>query len=252
MSALDLNCDLGEWEHPSRTAALMRQITSANIACGGHAGTPASMERCILAGIRHGVHLGAHPGLADAHQGRLQTGITPRQLRDLLDSQIGELAARIENLGATLHHIKLHGALYHRANASSPLARAYVDWVREHASGAIIFAPPGGRITRYAARVGVPVWAEGYADRGYTRAGGLVPRGEPGALLIDAGAIRQRVRLLLAQGIVGTVDGGFLPIDIRTLCVHSDTLGATKIARLVRSELDISRGRDPRHCSGGL
>ena len=231
---LDLNCDLGEGEPLARTRALMRWITSANVACGGHAGDAASMAACVRLAKRHGVRLGAHPGPWDRNElGRGKIAITPDELEMLLLHQVSALEVVVRAYGLRLHHIKLHGALYHASETEAALARRYLATVARWWPRAKIFARAGGQVARLARRMGLAVWEEAFVDRAYRDDGSLVPRTEPAALLNGAHAVMQRVRMILDRGEILTVTGASIRLWPQTLCLHSDTPGAVALARRV-------------------
>ncbi len=209
---MKLNADLGEHESPARTRALLRLVDLANIACGGHAGDAATMRRTVALARENGVAIGAHPGLA-ADFGRGAADVTPAALERLVVAQAGALAAL-----APLHHIKLHGALYHATERSLPLARRYVAAVRRIFPGVKIVALAGGRVIALAGEDGL---AEVFADRGYRADGSLIPRGEPGDVITRPREIVARLPTLRGQ----------------TICVHADTPDAVRIARAVRAAL---------------
>jgi len=243
---LDLNCDLGEGEPSARTQALMRWITSANIACGGHAGDVESMHRCVRWAIRHRVRIGAHPGAAGSSgRGRGQVTLRAAELEPLLIAQLGALGQIARNHNAALHHVKLHGGLYHASESSLVLARAYVRIVRQHWPGLVIYALAHGSVARAARDAGVPCWAEGFADRGYRHDATLVPRGQPGALLKDPRRVVARVRRWIQDGRVDAADGRPLRLPIETLCVHADTPHAVAMVRALNSLLGAVK-RSPR------
>ena len=232
---LDLNSDLGEGEPAARTRALMRWITSANVACGGHAGDAKSMQRCVRLAKQCGVRLGAHPGpWSRGDFGRSAIQITPEEFELLLLQQVGALERVARANGARLHHIKLHGALYHASEAQSEIGEHYIESVARWWPQAIIYAKASGNVTRLAGRSRVKIWEEAFVDRGYESDGGLVPRNQPGALLMDIGAVIQRARIILEDGEVEALSGRRLPLHPQTLCVHSDTPGSPGIARAVR------------------
>lgn len=233
---LDINCDLGEGEAPARTRALMRLVDSANVACGGHAGDLDSMARCARLAGELGVHLGAHPGPADDRGfGRTPIHPTAGQLALWVVQQAGALACVAERFGVALHHIKLHGALYHASEADDALARAYVLAVREHFPGVRIYSLPGGRVARVARRLGVEAWQELFADRAYRADGHLVPRTEAGAVLTDRRSVAARLERWLESGRMATAEGGEVKLTGQTLCVHGDTEHAVALARAVRA-----------------
>ena len=231
----DINCDLGEGESRQRTEALMRCITSANVACGGHAGTPDSMRFCVRLAKKYGVRLGAHPGppSISGNFGRSAIKVSPSQLKSWLLEQVGALESIAHEQGIRLHHVKLHGALYHASETNGKVARCYVQTVRLKWPRVKIFAQAGGRVTAVARRTGVFVWEEGFLDRGYNDDGKLLPRGEPGALLTAVKDVLARLERLRARGEVLCASGKVIHLRSRTLCIHSDTPYAIRLARAV-------------------
>lgn len=242
---LDINCDLGEGEAPARTRALMRLVDSANAACGGHAGDLDSMARCARLAREFGVRLGAHPGVPGlAGFGRAPARPTPAQLCLWVVQQAGALARVADRHGVALHHVKLHGALYHASEADDELARAYVLTVREHFPGLKIYALSGGRVVRLARRLGVEAWPELFADRAYRADGSLVPRAEAGAVLARANDVAARLAHWLHTGRMATAAGGEVSLAGRTLCVHGDGGHAVALARAVRAVVADGERRD--------
>lgn len=225
---LDLNCDLGEGEPFARTRALMRYATSVNVACGVHAGDAATMERCVRLARALGVRVGAHPGVAGAF-GRGEVKLTKGELQTLLLRQVGALHRLTEVHKVRLHHVKLHGSLYHAVERDAALGRCYVETLRGWFAGLPIYALAGGRIAAIGQQLGVAVWEEAFADRGYRADGSLVPRDEPGALLSRPVEIARRVEELKAGRGILAVDGSRLPLRPRTVCVHGDTPGAIRL-----------------------
>lgn len=231
---MDLNCDLGEGESRARTALWMLWITSANVACGGHAGNVVSMRASVRLAQRHGVRLGAHPGLADReHFGRAEVKLSADDLEALLLQQVSALERIARDAGGRLHHIKLHGALYHAYDRSAPLARRYVETAKRWWPRCLLYVRAGGLVERTAREAGVKTWGELFADRAYRDNGQLVPRGEPGALLKDLSEIRDRMETFLRSGRVRTQSGAWIKLAAQTICVHSDTPGGTRIGRLL-------------------
>lgn len=234
----DLNCDLGEGEPLSRTRALMRSITSANVACGGHAGDVATMETCVRLAKRYSVRLGAHPGpWSRSDFGRSPGRVTPDELELLLVQQVSALERIARGQGVRLHHVKLHGALYHASENDPELGHRFLKVSRRWWPGCVIYARAGGRVAAHSSRVGVKVWAEVFADRGYRDDGTLVPRNEPGAIMNDVAMVLERVRLLNNSGELRALSGQSLPVVARTICVHADTEHAHVLARNVRRML---------------
>lgn len=226
----DLNCDLGELDDLALEARLMEQITSANIACGGHAGDEATMERTIRLALARGVHVGAHPGYPDrANFGRIEMAMSEAEIEDTVARQIARLEAVATGLGATIEHVKPHGALYNRAARDRAVAHAIGAGVRRPLAGGIA-CPTLVGLARSAMldewrEMGLRVAAEGFADRRYEADGTLRPRRLPDALITDpAAAARQAVRLARAGG-------------IETICVHGDTPGAAVILQACRRAL---------------
>jgi UPF0271 protein len=243
---MDLNCDLGEGEDLSRTRALMRWITSANVACGGHAGNLRTMEVCVRLAKQHGLRLGAHPGPWSRHDfGRGRVVITPDEFELLLLQQIGALERIAWRHGVKLHHIKLHGSLYHVSEESAALGRRYVEVVRRWWPRCMVYARAGGRVVGLARRAGLESWEGVFADRNYRDDRSLVARDAGNALVTDVTAVRERVQRLLAHGEMEAVSGGIIHLRFRTICLHSDTQSAPQLAR-ARSELVARSGRRER------
>lgn len=232
---MDVNCDLGEWENPARTAALMRRITSANIACGVHAGSVASMDRCIELAIRHQVNIGAHPGVP-GEKGRGVVELNESAFVHLLLSQVLLLKHLAEQRGAVVSHIKLHGSLYHWSEKPAH-ARWYVQAVKVYFPSMRIFALPNGAVYREAAHEGILVWREIFADRGYLSSGDLAPRQTAGAVLSDPAQVARRVEHYVSTNTIETLDQTYLPIKAETICIHGDTENAPAMAELVASRL---------------
>lgn len=237
--ALDLNADLGEGMQGED--ALMGVITSANVACGGHAGDDRSMRAaCALAG-EHGVHVGAHPSYPDReHFGRRPLDIAGDRLRAHLHGQLAALAAAAATERVPVRYLKPHGALYHRILTDPEHAEAVVDVAGDY--GLPLLVSPaavraGAAVALAAAQRGVRLVSEGFADRGYLADGTLVPRGAPGAVLHDASAVAARILDLVRTGEIACADGGRLSLAVRSICVHSDTPAAASIARRLRAAL---------------
>ena len=232
----DLNCDLGEGEPWARTRALLRQVTSANVACGGHAGDALTMERVVVEAKALGVRLGAHPGVAGAF-GRGEVTLSPARLQTLVLQQAGALVHLARRHDCRLHHIKLHGALYHAVERDEALGRAYVEAVARWFPKAIIYARAGGRVLTLAAEAGVVAWAEGFIDRAYRADGQLVARDQAGAVLTRLPEITARLREWRRTGGWKSLEGPWVDVPARTLCLHGDTPGATALARALRTAM---------------
>ena len=238
----DLNCDLGEGESFARTKRFMTHITSANIACGGHAGDMATMRRCVRLAKALNVHVGAHPGSPDRRTfGRSPIKLKDYELEELLRQQVGLLERIATEEGVKLHHIKLHGALYHATELDLSLARYYLRLVQRGWPKLIVYALAGGTVARAARAVGVKVWEEAFIDRNYREDGLLVPRTEPDALLTQRRDLIARMRLLMERSAVETASGKILRLRARTLCVHSDSPDAARTLRWARMCLAAER-----------
>jgi UPF0271 protein len=237
MQCIDLNCDLGEGG--AHDAELMRLISSANIACGGHAGDDASMRATIRLALRHGVAIGAHPGYEDReHMGRRPMNLSPSAIGDLVSRQLKSFAQIADELGAQIHHVKTHGALYHQADTDPHIARAIANAIRDVLPQAIVYAPPNGCMMVASNSAGLRFRAEGFIDRRYNADGSLVPRGQPGAVIDDPAAASAQALEVLLERKVTSVSGSSVPIEIDTLCVHGDSESALEILRSTRLALE--------------
>lgn len=231
MAAPFLNIDLGEL--PDEPEELYECAQLANIACGGHAGDRATMEKAISRALRHGTGIGAHPSFPDReHFGRVALVATADEVRSFVGEQCAALAGVARELGAEVGHVKPHGALYHEANGNPILAAALVAGALDALGGAFtLVGPPAGALHSAALAAGIDFAREGFADRGLMPDGTLVPRGQPGALIEQPERSGAQAARLAASG------------AFDTLCIHGDTPGAVAIARAVRAALDgLERG----------
>ena len=237
---LDLNSDMGERDSAeglALDAALMPLITSVNIACGGHAGSPELMRRTAAIAYTHHVAIGAHPGVAERQTfGRVERHIATDEVRALVTEQVLTCVQVLETEGLSLRHVKPHGALYNMAARDERTAEAIVTAVRDINSSLLLYALAGSVLARVGEAAGLAVVHEGFADRGYRTDGRLVPRGEAGAVLEREDAVRQQLHHLL-HGTVITIEGTPLPVSIQSLCLHSDTSAALGLAHMIREEL---------------
>ena len=237
---LDLNSDMGErdsTEGLALDAALMPLITSVNIACGGHAGSPDLMRRTAALAYTHHVAIGAHPGVADRQAfGREERHIAADEVRALVIEQVITCVRVLETEGLRLRHVKPHGALYNMAARDERAAEAIVTAVLDIDASLLLYALAGSVLARVGESAGLAVVHEGFADRGYRADGRLVPRGETGAVLEREDAVRQQLHHLV-HGTVMTIERTPLPVSIRSLCLHSDTPAALGLARMIREEL---------------
>jgi UPF0271 protein len=239
-TGLDLNADLGEGFGVWRLGdddALLEVVSSANVACGFHAGDASTMRRVCVAAAARGVVVGAQVSYRDlAGFGRRFLDVEPGQLADEVLYQIGALEACARAAGTRVGYVKPHGALYNASVRHAGQAAAVVDGVR--AFGPLpVLGLPGSRLLEAAERAGLEAVLEAFADRGYTPEGTLVPRSEPGALLGSTEAVVERALRLASAGEVVAVDGSVLRVGARSLCLHGDTPGAVQLARAVREGL---------------
>ncbi|HEX8429687.1 MAG TPA: 5-oxoprolinase subunit PxpA [Longimicrobium sp.] len=239
---IDLNCDLGESFGAYRIgddAGVLPYVTSANVACGAHAGDPGVMRATVAAALEHGVAIGAHPGFPDlAGFGRREMRISSQEAYDLVVYQVGALAGFAAAAGTTLRHVKPHGALYNMACRDAALAEPIARAVRDVDARLILFGLPGSELQRAAEGAGLCFAREAFADRAYAADGSLVPRGTPGAVIDDADEAVRRAVEIAAEGRVTTADGGELRLAADTLCVHGDRADAGRFARALREGLE--------------
>lgn len=236
MNHPDLNCDLGEHEDLATTEALMACIGSANIACGGHAGTVNSMHRCIEIAQRCGVKIGAHPGLADAG-GRGNRFPSVAEFTHLLEEQVLPFLKMVQSHQATLHHIKLHGTLYHATDQIPELAAAYLDWCAAHIPQACVYVRSGAATARLAATTGHHYHNECFLDRAYEADGTLRARHHADAVFHRLSELQDRLELWREQRVLLAHSGERLPLACDTFCLHSDSPQAVVFARFAQEFL---------------
>jgi UPF0271 protein len=226
---MDLNADLGEGLGVWRLGddeALLSIVSSANVACGFHAGDPVTMRRVCAAAVARGVAVGAQVGYRDLHGfGRRRIAYDRAELRDELIYQIGALDGFCRVAGTRVRYVKPHGALYNTAMVDEAQAMAVVESIVDYDRSLPVLSLPGSVLSRLATKAGLRVVAEGYADRAYRPDGSLVPRGEPGAVLSTVETVVAQVLRLAATG------------SVESICVHGDTPGAVALARAVRDAL---------------
>lgn len=250
MQQLDLNADVGEGD-PKADEALLQLVTSANVACGLHAGDPHTMRATVVLAVHQGVAIGAHPGYDDRENfGRRPMQLAAADIQDLLLNQLGALDAIARSEGAILRHVKPHGALYNQAETDAVLAAAIIAAVQAFDSNLRLVGRAGSAMAGASAAVGHPFTPEAFADRRYRADGSLLPRSQPGAVLTDPEEVARQVRSLVTQGEVVANDGSHLPIAFETLCLHGDTPGSAVLAARIRRELSalgvsVSAPRSP-------
>ncbi len=241
MTAIDLNADLGEGFGKWRLGdddALLDIVTSANVACGFHAGDPALMHRVCDAAAARGVAVGAQVGYRDlAGFGRRRIDYEPDELRDDILYQIGALEAFCRVAGTSVRYVKPHGALYNTAAVDPGQASAVVAAIRAYDPGLPVLCLPGSVLAARAADDGLVVVAEGFADRGYRADGTLMPRSAPGAVIHDPFLVATRAVRMAVEQVVVADDGTVVACPVRSICVHGDTPGAVQLAAQVRAAL---------------
>lgn len=240
MNHIDLNCDMGELpEHISdgTQEALMRSITSVNVACGGHAGDAQTMATTIQQALRHQLAIGAHPGYADrANFGRIELNLSPEEVADSVYAQVRALAEVAARYHANITHVKPHGALYNQAVHNTQLARAIASGVARWSPQVVLVGLAGSPMLDVFREAGFSIAAEAFADRRYEPDGTLRSRKHPDALIHDPTQAAQQA-LTITQGKVIARDGSEVPLHADTLCIHSDTPNSPQIAAEVAKTL---------------
>ena len=244
MVAIDVNSDLGESYGVWRLGdddAMLAIVTSANVACGFHAGDPSVLRAACIRAVECDVAIGAQVSYPDLLGfGRRHLDMSPAELRDAVLYQLGALDAFAQVAGSEIAYVKPHGALYHAAATDPTLARSVVDAAAEYDSSLAILGLPDSELLRAADRAGLEAVAEAFADRAYRPDGGLVPRREAGSVLTDPDEVAQRAVRIAVDNEVVAIDGTIVSVRARSLCVHSDTPGAVELVHAVRSALDAA------------
>ena len=241
---VDINCDMGEsfgrWTLGA-DADVLPFVSSANIACGAHAGDPAVMRQTLRLAREHGVACGAHPGFSDiAGFGRREIPISATEATDLVLWQIGALEAIARSERIQLRHVKAHGALYNMAARSAPLAEAIAQAVAAFDRTLVFFGLAGSGMLDAGRRAGLTVAAEGFADRAYEADGSLTPRSLPGSVIHDVEQVVARAVRMVRDSRVIARTGEEITLKVDTLCVHGDTPGAADLARALRHGLEAA------------
>ena len=226
-------------------AAMLSVVSSANVACGGHAGDPETMYATCRIAVEHGVVIGAHPAYLDREGfGRRVIPMSPAEVGRLVVAQVGALAAVARLAGGEVRYVKPHGALGNLAAADAEVAIGIIDAVRAAFPTLAILAISGTQLELVARAAGVEVYSEIFADRGYQPDGLLVPRGQPGAMIHDAEQAAQRLIQFVESGRMSVVGGDPISLAADSVCVHGDSPGAVEMARHIRSEL-VAAGLTP-------
>ena len=239
---IDLNADLGESFGAWRMGdddALLDVVTSANIACGFHAGDPLTIRRACAGAVARGVSIGAQVSYRDLPGfGRREMDVPPEELTAEILYQIAALDGIARAEGGRAGYVKPHGALYHRSARDPVQAAALVAAIGAYDAGLALLTLPGSEAARAADEAGLTVVTEAFADRAYRADGTLVPRGEPGAVISDPARATARAVQLATSHTVESADGQQVPVRSRSVCVHGDTPGAVALARAVRDGLE--------------
>jgi len=241
MITIDLNCDMGEafgnYAMPN-DEKLMDYISSANIACGFHAGDSAVMQQTVALAVKKGVAIGAHPGLPDLQGfGRREMKISASEAYQITLYQIGALSGFVKAAGGKLHHVKAHGALYNMAAKDVALAKAIVQAVYDFDAALMLYALAGSKMITEAQNKGIVTASEVFADRTYQDDGMLTPRSAANAMITnDEDAVKQVLGFALKQG-VNSVDGNLIAVRAETVCLHGDGAHAVTFAQLITERL---------------
>jgi len=242
MKTIDLNCDMGEgfgaWKMGD-DAALLDHVSSANIACGYHAGDPGTIHRTVRLAIEKGVAVGAHPSLRDLQGfGRRSMSVSSEETYDMVLYQIGALAGFATACGGKLMHVKPHGALYNMAAKDGKLAQAIAQAVKDFDPRLVLFGLAGSELVRAGEGAGLKTASEVFADRTYQSDGSLTPRAQPDSVIHDPEAAIAQVRRMLGEGRVRSQQGSDVAVKADTLCIHGDEPNAVEFAKSIRQALD--------------
>jgi UPF0271 protein len=244
MASVDLNADLGEGFGVWRLGdddALLSIVTSANVACGFHGGDPLTIRRSCAGAVARGVAIGAQVSYRDLPGfGRREMDVPPQELTAEVLYQIAALDGIARAEGGRVRYVKPHGALYNRIARDPVQADAVVAAITAYDRGLPLLTLPGSAAGRAAAGAGLPVAAEAFADRAYTREGALLSRREPGSVLTDPGQVAERAVAMVTRGTVLSADGHEIAVRPQSVCVHGDTSGAVELARAVRKGLETA------------
>lgn len=242
MNRADLNCDMGESfgrYQLGNDEALLSHVTSANIACGFHAGDPSTMRRTMRSAITKGVAIGAHPGYPDMQGfGRRFMEVTPQDAYDLVVYQVGALQGFASALGARLQHVKPHGALYNAVAADASLAAAIAAAVRDVDDALILFGLARSELVTAGENAGLRTASEGFADRRYLSDGTLASRRRPDALITEREEAVDQAITIVKEGKVRSIDGADVEVRADTICIHGDGPEAVEFARAIREHLE--------------
>lgn len=242
MPVIDLNSDLGENVADrivGDDAAMLRVVTSANVACGFHAGSPEGIRATLVEAVARGVAIGAHPGYRDYEGfGRREMDVDDATLQAHVEYQLGALGALASSAGGRMVYVKPHGALYNTIARDERQARVVVAAVRAIDPSLVLLGLAGGVVLDVAEAAGLATAAEAFADRAYTPDGHLVSRSQDGSVLHDAEAVATRMVRLAQEGVVQAIDGSDVAVRAESICVHGDSPGAIAMAQATRAALE--------------
>ncbi|MDR7857518.1 5-oxoprolinase subunit PxpA [Tissierella sp.] len=240
-NVVDLNSDIGEGFGSyvlGMDDEIIQQVSSVNIACGWHAGDPLIMEHTVIEAINHNVGIGAHPGYADFMGfGRRNMDISPKEARSYMIYQLGALSAFAKANGGKVQHMKLHGAFYNMASVKAEIAEEIINGILDVDKDIILLALSGSYLAKRAAEKGLKVAQEVFADRGYNDDGTLVNRNLPGAFIHDKEEAFQRIKKMVLEGSVDTINGKEISIVADSICVHGDNPMAVDFVRYIKENL---------------
>jgi len=246
MLRIDLNCDMGEstplWHHSvEQDSAILPFVSSVNLACGFHAGDPYVMHSMVEAALRAGVAIGAHPSFADRENfGRTNHQLSPEQLYDTVLYQLGALQAFLQVNGASLHHVKPHGAMYNMAAKDPVMAKAICTAVYDFDDDLILYGLAGSTLIETGNHSWLKTCSEVFADRSYQDDGSLTPRQSPGAMIGSREAAVAQVLQMVKEKTVTTLSGKTIPVTAETICIHGDGPDAIAYAAAIHQALQMA------------
>ncbi len=235
---IDLNCDMGEGMN--NDAQIMPYISSANIACGAHAGDASIMQQTIRIAQQHNVAIGAHPSYPDReHFGRIELQLTVEELYNEVCQQIQLIQKIAREEGASLHHVKPHGALYNTAAKKTEVAEAIAKAIHDVDASLKVYGLPNSVFETVCKAMGLEFVGEGFADRTYNNEGHLTPRSMPHALITDSAVAIEQAMNMVQRGMVQTVEGSLIPMQVKTICLHGDGAHAIEFAKALHDAFHL-------------
>ena len=236
MKSIDINCDLGEGMATDKH--IMSFISSCNIACGGHYGDEKSVRTALQLALSHGVKAGAHPSFEDKENfGRLFMDVSRSRFRESVTQQMHLFTQTAQQVGVELHHIKMHGALYHATAYREDFSDWLVEWMKDFYSETVLYVPPGSLLEKKCVKNKIPYMREAFADRYYDTQGKLVARSMPNALITDYKVAAQQIAVLVKEQKVTSIEGVSNRLEADTICLHGDNLGLTTSLEYLVKEL---------------